>query len=208
MAGFQKPPTVSDDYRAVEIYREAADVIFERGFDATSMGDIANAVDLTKGGLYYYIKGKKALLYAIMDFALNRLEAEVLEPARKEEDPEQRLAILISGHVDLVLEDTSVMTIMSSEEDGLEEKHRGHIKQRRRACSEFFQDTVTAVLEARGRTETLDPEVAAESALGMIHWIVRWYRDSGRLSAEEITEQITALIMHGIVPPSRTLELG
>lgn len=200
MAAFQKPPTVSDDYRAVEIYREAADVIFEQGFDATSMGDIANAVDLTKGGLYYYIKGKKALLYAIMDFAMNRLEAEVLEPAKKEEDPEQRLAILLSGHVELVLEDASVMTIMSNEEEALEEKHRTQIRQRKRAFADFLRDTITAVLDTHGRTEKIDSGVAAFSALGMIHWIVRWYHADGRLGSEEIVEQVTNLILHGILP--------
>ncbi len=200
MAAFQKPPTVSDDYRAVEIYREAADVIFEQGFDATSMGDIAHAADLTKGGLYYYIKGKKALLYAIMDFAMNRLEAEVLEPARKEEDPEQRLAILLSGHVELVLEDSSVMTIMSNEEEGLEEKHRTQIRQRKRAFADFLRDTITAVLETHGRTAKIDPAVAAFSVLGMVHWIVRWYHADGRLGPEEMVEQITNLILHGILP--------
>ena len=197
---FQKPPTVSDDYRAVEIYREAADIIFGKGYDATSMGDIAQAVDLTKGGLYYYIKGKKALLYAIMDFAMNRLEAEVLEPARKEEDPDQRLAILLSGHVELVLEDASAMAIMVEEEEGLEEKHRSQIRQRKEAYSEFLSDTITAVLEAHDRSARMDSDVAAKSSLGMIHWVVRWYQPSGRLSGEEVVDQITNLIMHGMIP--------
>lgn len=197
---FQKPPTVSDDYRAVEIYREAAAIIFNKGFDATSMGDIANAVDLTKGGLYYYIKGKKALLFAIMDFAMNRLEAEVLEPARKEEDPEQRLSILLAGHVDLVLEDAAAMTIMVTEEDGLEEKHRDQIRQRKRAYAEFLRDAITAVLDAHHRTDVIDPAVAAFSVLGMITWVVRWYHEDGRLGREEIADQITSLIMHGMLP--------
>lgn len=62
MPSFQKPPTVNDDERAQDIYRRAAEIIYEKGFEATSMGDIADSVDLTKGGLYYYIKGKQALL--------------------------------------------------------------------------------------------------------------------------------------------------
>lgn len=200
MAAFQKPPTVSDDYRAVEIYREAANIIYEKGFDATSMGDIAEAVDLTKGGLYYYIKGKKALLYAIMDFAMNRLEAEVLEPARKEEDPEVRLAILLSGHAELVIEDTSALTILVYEEEGLDETHRPKIRQRKRAYADFLRDTITAVLEKHGRSSKIDPSMASSSVLGTLHWIVRWYQPSGRLSQDEVVEQVTELILHGLVP--------
>ncbi|MEM8995810.1 MAG: helix-turn-helix domain-containing protein, partial [Acidobacteriota bacterium] len=97
MPSFQKPPTVSDDYRAVDIYRKAASIIYEKGFNATSMGDIADAVDLTKGGLYYYIKGKKALLFAIMNFAMDLLESEVLSPARQAADPHRRLARRVAG---------------------------------------------------------------------------------------------------------------
>lgn len=200
MAAFQKPPTVSDDYRAVEIYREAANIIFEKGFDATSMGDIADAVDLTKGGLYYYIKGKKALLYAIMDFAMNRLESEVLEPARKEEDPEERLSILLSGHAELVIEDSSAMTILVYEEEGLDESHRPKVRQRKRTYADFLRDTIVAVLDKNGRTSKIDPAMAASSVLGTVHWIVRWYQPSGRLSAEEVVQQVTDLIMHGLVP--------
>ena len=200
MPTYQKPPTVNDDARAVDIYREAARIISEKGFDATSMGDIANAVDLTKGGLYYYIKGKKALLFAIMDFAMNRLEAEVLEPARKEEDPEQRLEILLSGHVDLVIEDDAAMTILVYEEEGLDESHRGKIRQRKRAYASFLRDTITAVLDKYGRSSKIDSAVAAYSVLGMAHWVVRWYRPEGRLSREEVVDQVTALILHGLIP--------
>ncbi len=203
MAAFQKPPTVSDDYRAVEIYREAATIISEKGFDATSMGDIANAVDLTKGGLYYYIKGKKALLFAIMDFAMNRLEAEVLEPARKEEDPEQRLEILLSGHIDLVIEDDAAMTILVYEEEGLDENHRSKVRQRKRAYADFLRDTITAVLDKYDRHSKIDPAVAAYSVLGMAHWVVRWYRPDGRLSREEVVDQVTELILHGLIPESQ-----
>ena len=200
MAAFQKPPTVSDDYRAVEIYREAANIIFEKGFDATSMGDIAEAVDLTKGGLYYYIKGKKALLFAIMDFAMNRLETEVLEPARKEDDPEERLAILLSGHAELVIEDASAMTILVYEEEGLDDAHRAKIRQRKRAYADFLRDTIAAVLETHGRGGKIDPSMAASSVLGTVHWIVKWYQPKGRLTKEEVVDYVTELIMHGLVP--------
>lgn len=200
MAAFQKPPTVSDDYRAIEIYREAANIIYEKGFDATSMGDIAGAVDLTKGGLYYYIKGKKALLYAIMDFAMNRLEAEVLEPARKEEDPEKRLTILLAGHVELVLEDSSAMTILVYEQEGLDDSHRSKIRLRKRAFSSFLRNTITAVLEKHGRTDRIDPAVAASSVLGTVHWVVRWFQPSGRLTHEAVVDQVTDLILHGLIP--------
>ena len=70
-----------DGERAGAIYRTAARMIHEQGFDATSMSQIADAVQLTKPGLYYYVKGKKELLFAIMGFAMDFLESEVVRPA-------------------------------------------------------------------------------------------------------------------------------
>ena len=200
MAAFQKPPTVSDDYRAVDIYRQAAKIIFEKGFDATSMGDIADAVDLTKGGLYYYIKGKKALLYAIMDFAMNRLEAEVLDPSRNTEDPEERLQALISGHTELVIEEAPSMTILVYEEEGLDDSHRAKIRRRKRAYADFLRDAITAVLQKHDRVGLIDPAVGAYSVLGLVHWVVRWFQPEGRLDQTEVVEQVTQLILHGLVP--------
>jgi AcrR family transcriptional regulator len=197
---FQKPPTVSDDYRAVDIYRKAAKVLYEKGFEATSMDDIAEAVDLTKGGLYYYIKGKKALLFAIMTFAMDKIETEILTPARREEDPARRLAQILAGHAHLVLEETSPMTILVNEEEGLETEHRDKIRKRKRAYVDFIRDTVLATLGEQGRDGEIDAAVATHSALGVMHHIVRWYRPESGIEPDRLVEQLTAFTLHGLIP--------
>jgi AcrR family transcriptional regulator len=63
--------------RLAEIYRTAAQIILRKGYDATSINDIANAVGMTKAGLYHYINGKKELLFDIMNFGLDELDEEV-----------------------------------------------------------------------------------------------------------------------------------
>ena len=73
--------------RLAEIYRAAAQIILRKGYDATSVNDIANALGMTKAGLYHYINGKKELLFDIMNFGLGELDAEVAEPAKAIADP-------------------------------------------------------------------------------------------------------------------------
>ncbi len=124
MANFPKPPTLNDDERAVDIYRKAAKIFRSKGFDATSMGDIAEAVDLTKGGLYYYIKGKEALLFAIMSFAMSSLETRVVHPVAAVADPEDRLARMIAAHVVLALDEPASMLVLADEDEGLNAQHR------------------------------------------------------------------------------------
>ena len=203
MPTYQKPPTVNDDARAVDIYREAARIISEKGFDATSMGDIAETVDLTKGGLYYYIKGKKALLYAIMNFVLNLLEEDVIEIAEEEADPDRRLASLLSGYVRLVIDEPSAMNILVNEEEGLDVSYRPKIMERKRAFSDFLRDSIVDVLEKQDRTPELDPTVAAHSVLGMVHGVVLWYKTQTDLTPDELIDQVTQLALRGLIaePP-------
>ncbi|MEM8960114.1 MAG: TetR/AcrR family transcriptional regulator [Acidobacteriota bacterium] len=203
---FQKPPTISDDKRAQEIYRRAAKVIYDRGFDATSMGDIARAVDLTKGGLYYYIKGKKALLFAIMSFALDLLDEQVIEPALAIDDPEARLRRLLAGQMRLVMNEPSPMTILVYEEEGLDENHRAKIEERKSAHSQLLEDTIADVLAGRPQHLNADPKIATYSILGMIHWLVRWYQDEENVEQDEVVEQLLRFVLHGL--SSKPLQSG
>jgi AcrR family transcriptional regulator len=204
MPSFQKPPTVSDDYRAVDIYRKAANIIYEKGFNATSMGDIAEAVDLTKGGLYYYIKGKKALLFAIMNFAMDLLEAEVLVPAEGESDPQKRLANMVAGHIRVVIQDPSAMTILVYEEENLSTDHRAKILSRKEKYEQMLRGSIQTVIDLRDgdpnqSNNKIDASVAAYSFLGMIHWVVRWHGTEVDLSKEEVVDQMTHLALYGLL---------
>ncbi len=203
MPTYQKPPTVNDDARAIHIYREAARIISEKGFDATSMGDIAEIVDLTKGGLYYYIKGKKALLYAIMNFVLNFLEEDVIAIAREGDEPEGRLASLLAGYVRLVIDEPSSMNILVNEEEGLDAAYRPKVMERKRAFTDFLRESIVAVLDRQDRNPKLDPNVAAHSVLGMVHGVVLWYKNDSSIEPDDLVNQVTQLALRGLIidPP-------
>ena len=200
MTSGQKPPTVSDDLRTREIYQQAAQVIYKKGFDATSMGDIADAVDLTKGGLYYYIKGKQALLFAIMREALEQLETEVMQPAAEERDAESRLAALVSGHIRLIMRDPYALTILVTEAEGLDAKHRAQLDERKDDYPRMLRECIEQILARQSPRPNIDPNVAAYSLLGMIHWVVRWHGTESHLSEDEIVEQLTSVALYGILP--------
>ncbi len=189
MDPFAKPPTISDDYRPADIYRQSAEVFHEKGFEATSMAEIAESVDLTQGGLYYYIKGKTTLLFAIMNFAMDLLETEVLQPARRLEDPEECLDTLVAGYVRLVCEEPSVMALLAHDRDHLEKTHAPKIRARMRLYADFLRDVIASILYEKQLADAVDPGEAAEAVIEMIQTVRQW-NEGGRLDRKAIVAHI------------------
>ncbi len=198
MAASQKIRTLFDDERSGVIYRTAAQIIYEKGFDATSMNEIAEALDLTKPGLYYYVKGKKQLLYSIMDFAMDLLDVNVIVPAKAIKDPAERLRAIIEEHARLLTHEAGALAILIDEDAGLSEDHRVDIVRRKRDYFDLLRRTLEE-LKAMGRLRPVDSTVGAFSLLGMVMWIARWYDPKGRLESESVVRDITEIAYAGMV---------
>ena len=184
--------------RRAEIYRSAARIFHRKGYHATSINDIAAAVGLTKAGLYYYIKGKQDLLFAIMGFAMDQLDEQVIEPARRVQDPQARLETIVARHARLITQDSSALTILVNELEGLLPDDRADIIGRQRDYVDFIADTLAA-LRDEGKVVGLDPTVGAFSLVGMILWISRWYQTDGRLDGDEVVAAVTRMAISAVL---------
>lgn len=196
-------PTETD--RLAEIYRAAAQIICEKGYDATSMNEIAEAVGITKPGLYHHISGKRNLLFGIMNFGMDELEEQVIAPARATKDPEQRLRTIITNHVHLITsrstpQGNNPVTIVVDEVAGLTPAHRRKINQRKRAYVDLIRETLEEI-KLKGRLSEVDVTAAAFSLLGMILWLSRWYDPAGRLTPEQVCEEVTNIALGGLLRP-------
>jgi AcrR family transcriptional regulator len=202
-----RPSTLNEPGRLGEIYRVAAQIICEKGYDATSMNDIAEAVGITKAGIYHHIPGKKDLLFQIMNFGLDELDEEVIVPARALTDAEQRLRTIIANHVRLITnrstpQGNNPVTIVVDEVAGLTPAHRRKIDQRKRAYVDLVRETLQH-LKDEGKLRDVDVTTATFSVLGMILWLSRWYNPDGRLTPEEVAEEITKIALGGLLRTQR-----
>jgi AcrR family transcriptional regulator len=188
--------------RLAEIYRAAAQIILRKGYDATSVNDIANALGMTKAGLYHYINGKKELLFDIMNFGLGELDEEVAAPARGLADPAARLRFVVSAHARLVTRGQGAITILVDEITALTPPQQRKITQRKRAYFDFLRGTLDE-LKASGRLQDVDTTAATFSLLGMINWLSRWFRHGGALTEEQAADQIVRIAFHGLLRPAR-----
>jgi len=169
--------------RADNIYSVAARIMCEKGYEATSMNDIAEAAGLTKAGVYHYIRGKEQLLFEIMNYAMDVVDEQVIAPTRSISDPENRLRKIIELHARTILEGVGAVTIILEELSSLTPAHRRAIRARQRSYFEYLRQTLEQV-NADGKLLPVDATVAAFSLLGIILWIPRWYRRDGKLKLE------------------------
>ena len=145
--------------RTAEIYRVAANLIHEKGFEATSMNDIAKRLKLTKAGLYYYIHGKRDLLYSIIKFGMQKLEERVIIPGMEIEDPEERLKQIIEKHTLLILELGGSISILTDELQSLTPPHRRIIVAMKRDYMDFLRETLRQ-LRAQKKLNQLNINIA------------------------------------------------
>lgn len=191
---------LGEDERLLLIYQTAARVIHEKGYDATSLNEIADAVGITKGGLYHYIDGKKSLLFKVMSYALDMLELEVQKPAEPLADAEQQLRTVIKLHTQLIIDKGIEMTILLDESAGLTVEDRSLITERRTRYYKFVRDIVER-LKHEGKLHDLDVTIATHNLIGQLQWLARWYSSAGRLAREQVIEEFTKAALVALLRP-------
>ena len=192
------PVKVDMQDRTEEIYCKAAQIFHDRGYDGTSMSDLAEALEITKAGLYYYIESKEDLLFRIINYGLDWLEREVIEPAKAIEDPEERLKFVIQQHGGEMIKGVQAIPILTDESSSLSAKLRKQIEKRKRHYFDLVRDTLDE-LKQNGKLRDIDTTVATFSLFGMLLWLPRWYKRGGALGADQTLEEMTNLYLGGLL---------
>jgi AcrR family transcriptional regulator len=182
-----------------EILRTAARLFQQRGYDATSMNDVAAALKLSKGGLYHHFQSKDEILFEIMNHAMEITQERVLNPVRGIADPEERLRALIRLHIEVVLSPRDrEITVMLHENHPLPPALRKRINARKKDYIHFLENLMEEVQRSRHAKGKVGPHAAAFALLGMINWIYQWHKPEGELQVQNLVPQFTDLILGGI----------
>ncbi|MFZ1918897.1 MAG: TetR/AcrR family transcriptional regulator [Terriglobales bacterium] len=183
-----------------EILRTAARLFQQRGYDATSMNDVAAALKLSKGGLYHHFQSKDEILFHIMSHAMDITEERVINVVRRVEGAQERLRTLIRLHIEAVLsEEDREITVMLHENHPLPLALRRKINGRKKDYVHFVENLIADVQRLRGSSSSVTPRAAAFALLGMINWIYQWHRPEGTLTGEAIIRQYTEIFFRGAI---------
>lgn len=186
-----------------EICRIAARVFYEKGYDGASMQDIAEAVKLTKAGLYHHVGSKDRLLFEIMNYGMDILDESVLEKVQSIQDPREKLRQTIIGHIDLVVRARDLeITVILHENRSLKGALRKKINARKKAYIHYLEDLIAQVQDQSGHERLISPELAAFNLLGVINWLYQWYHPEGPITQEELTQTCVDFFFRGLLGSS------
>ncbi len=183
--------------RREEILHAALRAFGERGYHATTLGDIAERIGVQKTALYHYFPDKEAILYACHRESVNEV-GRLLDAARdRDMTASQRLRHLIGEHV-RVMTHTLEGSSLAFEIPALSPEHQQEIVAARDRYECGLRDIITEGIDS-GEFRAVDPKVAVFAILGAINWIARWYRPDGSIDAGELGTEFADHLVGGLV---------
>ncbi len=195
--------TVSPRRRVIE---DVASSLFrERGYAATSVRDIAKALDIQGASLYAHVTSKVDVLWTIVDRAASAFEtaADEAEAAlASSAGAQERVAALVRAHVRVVTADPEVASVFVHEWRHLDGERRKAILDRRDAYERHFRAAIADGMAA-GELLPTDPAVAASFILGAVNAVAAWYRPGGRLTGDRIADHYADLAVRSLTEDHR-----
>ncbi len=194
------PRAPDAQHRLREICRIAARVFYEKGYSGASMQEIAEAVGLTKAGLYHHIGSKDRLLFEIMNYGMDILQENVLDKVAHIEDPREKLTATIAGHIDLVVRARDLeITVILHESRSLGGALRRRVNARKKQYIGFLESLIAEVQRRSAKASLITPKMAAFALLGMINWLYQWYDIRGPIAESELIRTYTDFFFRGLL---------
>lgn len=181
-----------------DVVQAAGRLFAERGYHGTSMRDLGKELGLLGSSLYAHVASKQDLLVAVVEEGAALFEASAGAALETPGTPEDRLRALISGHVDVVLDNIDVSRTFLNEARVLEDTYRHRILQARDHYEQAFRQVLQEGIDTGAFRPDIDPKVEAIFILSILNAIERWYRPTGKLDRSALVERLTGFALHGL----------
>jgi AcrR family transcriptional regulator len=176
---------------------DAAVTLFnERGYEATSVDEVATRLGVTKSAIYHHVPSKVELLRLALDRALDALFALTQETGATTGPAIDRLEYVVRGSVRVLAAELPFVTLLLRLR-GNSEVERSALQRRRE-----FDRVVTGLVRAaehEGDVRTdVDPAVLSRLLFGTVNSLTEWYRPGGDLSAEDLADAVVTVTFSGL----------
>ncbi len=181
-----------------EILDAAAQIFRIKGYHATSMSDIAGAVNLQKASLYHHVASKQEILLELLDQALLLLTGQVIGIVEDENaSADEKLRQMIHAYLKALTDHIDLTSVLLMEHRSLDPSlHARHIPNRDR-FEALWRDVVEEGMQS-GVFCCAETALTVRNLLGALNWTITWFNPEGELNVSDISDQIANLFLDGL----------
>lgn len=183
-------------YDQQSVLRIAVEVFNKHGYEATSMGILAENLGISKSAIYHHVPSKEDLLRLALEQALGGLESVLGLDGATSGAADARLEFVLRGTIGVLVERLPFVTLLL--------RLRGNTEMERDALARrrTFDRTITSLVSAAQQDGTLrtdiDPGTITRLLFGTINSIVEWYKPGGPLSASKLADDVISMAFQGL----------
>ncbi|MCY0903970.1 TetR/AcrR family transcriptional regulator [Arthrobacter sp. H14-L1] len=183
-------------YDQQSVLRICVEVFNKHGYDATSMGVLAENLGISKSAIYHHVPSKEDLLRLALEEALGALEGILAEPGAASGAADARLEFVLRRTVAVLTDKLPFVTLLL--------RLRGNTDMERDALGrrrEFDRQVAALIADAQRDGELrrdIDPRTITRLLFGTINSIVEWYKPGGSLTAERLADDVITMVFGGL----------
>jgi AcrR family transcriptional regulator len=186
-------------YDQQSVLAVAVEVFNRHGYDATSMGILAENLGISKSAIYHHVPSKGDLLRLALDHALGGLEAILDQPEATSGPADERLEYVLRQTIAVLVDRLPFVTLLLRLR-GNTEIERAALE-RRRAFDRKVAALVSAAQEEGSLRQDIDPRTVTRLVFGTINSIVEWYKPGGQLSPGKLADNLITMAFRGLHTP-------
>lgn len=181
--------------RRADIVRAAGRLFHEKGYSATTIRDIARAVDMRSGSPFYHFKTKHDMLRAVVLEGMDAISAAVAKVADPGKSPRARFEAMLRAHLRQLLgeEGRDFAATLLHESRHLDALAQAEVVAFKDRYEAMWQDMLKDLKRAGLIAD--DSPVARLFLMGALNWTVQWYRPDGAKSIDQLARQLATFVI-------------
>lgn len=188
-------------YNLDAILDVAVSVFRQRGYDGSTLDDVARAAGITKASIYYHVRSKEELLARGVGRALDALFAVLDEPPARRGRASARLKYIVHRTIEITVDQLPEVTLLLRVRGNTPVERQ--IMERRREFDHLIARVMRQAQRQGDIRADVEPRLATRLLFGMLNSITEWYRQGGKLDAPEVADAISRIAFEGMEPASR-----
>jgi len=183
--------------RRIEILKSAAAAFRHRGYHGASVDEIASALEMTKGNLYYYFRNKEEILFAWHDYSNDVLLALLADAQATDAGPDVKLRKLVVAFIHLILDELRG-TALTLDLEALSPTLLKRVIAKRDRFDYGMREIIQQGMD-EGIFRPGDPKMISFAILGAVNWIPKWFDPAGPATSEQIGESFADYLVGGLL---------